>query len=180
MRQAIKNIGKFVEAYRLGDGSETECRLLREGKIRRTPDGAYELFSMEAVNGKGQPARKGDYFKLSSTGDPYPNDREFFEANHRSLGENRYEQIPVPRLAWILGDEISPEMHFLIEKKGLVIDPDQPERCFSAVIYGSPLSAASDAVLLIYSVTRDADGTITDIDFNFVAKQEFDSTYSWM
>ena len=40
------------------------------------------------------------------------------------------------------------------------------------------LSAAQDATLIFYSVDRDADGTITDISFNFVAKPEFDARYT--
>jgi len=37
---------------------------------------------------------------------------------------------------------------------------------------------AADAVIVFYSITKDEDGTITDADFNFVARDEFDRTYS--
>ena len=180
MKQAIKKQGKIVCAYHLGDHSETECRLIEEGLIRPRNDGTYELFSLEAVNGSGQIACRGDYFKLSSDGHPYPNDKKFFEEKHRHLENDRYEQIPAPLDVWCAEDEIGPEIRFLLEHKGLVLDPSVPEKYFTAPLWGTLLSAAQDAVLVFYSITRDADGTITDADFNFVARDEFERTYSWL
>lgn len=43
---------------------------------------------------------------------------------------------------------------------------------------GADLSAASDATLVFYSVDRDESGAITDISFNFVAKPEFEASYT--
>ena len=62
MRYAVKSKKKIVKAYRLGAGSQMEAQLIREGAIRRREDGSYELFSQEAVNGRGEAARTGDYF----------------------------------------------------------------------------------------------------------------------
>lgn len=178
MKKAVKNQGKIVHAYRLGDASETELRLLREGLIRIREDKTYELFSLEAVSGSGEIARKGDYFKLSADGRPYPNAKDFFEANHRFLDGDRYEQYPKPLEVWCAEDGLCPEIRFLQEHKGLVIDPSGGEKYFSAPLWGTVLSAAADAVIVFYGITRNDDGTIADADFNFVSREEFDRTYS--
>ncbi|MBR5311978.1 MAG: hypothetical protein IKU40_03745, partial [Clostridia bacterium] len=176
MKKAIKNIGKIVYAYRLGDNTEIELRMIKEGLIRVSSDGSYELFSLEAVNGSGEIAQKGDYFKLSTDGHPYPNDKAFFEANHRQLDGNRYEQLPKPLEIWSSQDTLCPEIRFLQENKGLVIDPDSTDKRYSAPLWGTVLSAAADAVIVFYSITRDANGAVTDADFNFVAGDEFERT----
>ncbi|MBR5311997.1 MAG: hypothetical protein IKU40_03840 [Clostridia bacterium] len=179
MRKAIKNQGKILTAYRLGDGSETEMRLLEEGKLRRMPDGNYEVFSLEVKNGSGEIAAVGDYIKLSSDGWPYPNDKAFFAANHRRIEGDTYEQIPKPLDAWTAEDGMVPEIAYLIAERGLVIDEKDEEKYFSAPLWGTTLSAARDAVIVFYQVKRDEHGKITNADFNFVAKNEFDRTYSW-
>ena len=180
MRKAIKNQGKILTAYRLGDGSETEMRLLEEGKLRRMPDGNYEVFSLEVKNGSGEIAAVGDYIKLSSDGWPYPNDKAFFAANHRRIEGDTYEQIPKPLDAWTAEDGMVPEIAYLIAERGLVIDEKDEEKYFSAPLWGTTLSAARDAVIMFYQVERDEYGNITDADFNFVAKNEFDMMYSWV
>ena len=98
---AIKNKKKLVHAYRLGYGSAMEQLLLQEGAIRRLPDGSYELFSKEAVQGRGEHALRGDYFKVDTVEGryyPYPNTREFFESNHTLVdaAQDLYEQQPKP------------------------------------------------------------------------------------
>lgn len=63
--------------------------LIEEGAIQRPPDGSYALFSQEAVNGQGQIAQAGDYFKVDTIDGrhfPYPNSREYFLSNHTHLG----------------------------------------------------------------------------------------------
>ena len=42
------------------------------------------------------------------------------------------------------------------------------------------MSAARDAVLIFYSITRDEQGDIVDADFNFVAREEFNQTYRFI
>ena len=84
MRYAIKSKKKIVQAYPLGQGHPMETALIEEGAIRLLPDGSYALFSQEAVNGQGQIAYAGDYFKVDTIDGrhyPYPNDREFFLSN---------------------------------------------------------------------------------------------------
>ena len=180
MKKAIKNIGKTVEASRLGDNTPTERKLIMEGKIHLTDDGSYEIFSLEAVNGNGERAERGDYIKFSSDGTPYPNTKEFFNANHRRISDNIYEQIPKPVDTWTADEEQSDVIRWLIENNRLVINPSDPERYFNAPLWGTLLSAAEDAVIIFYSITRDSDGNITDTDFNFIARDEFNLTYTWL
>ncbi|MDY5001752.1 MAG: hypothetical protein SO122_04710, partial [Eubacteriales bacterium] len=81
--KVIKNNGKRVFAYMLGSSHPVIDALIEDGRIIPHDDGTYEIMSLEAVNGSGQLARSGDYLKLDSSGNPYPNDREFFQKNHR-------------------------------------------------------------------------------------------------
>ena len=57
------------------------------------------------------------------------------------------------------------------------IREDDPERYFNAFLWGAPLSAGKDAVLIFYSIKRDIDGNIYDADFNFITREEFEKTY---
>lgn len=181
MRYAIKNKGKLVRAYRLGDGSPMERQLLEKGRIREREPGIYELFSLEAVNGEGQLARAGDYFKVTeSQGQlyPYPNDREWFEANHRHLRDKEYEQIPKPLRFWQEGDFLWEEVAFLLVFDKITLDPEHQDRYYNAVLWGAPLSAPRDAVIVVYGVDRDEQGHIRDVDFNFVDREVFERDYT--
>ena len=93
MRRAIKNESKFIKAYELGKEYAEIQRLINEGKIKKISEEVYEIFSQEAVNGKGQIAHKGDFIKIDTTDLPYPNDRTFFLANHKYLQNDEYKQI---------------------------------------------------------------------------------------
>ena len=178
MKKAIKYSGKKVTACRLGSGSPLEARLIEEGKVLRRPDGTFEIFSREATGGIGEIAAEGDYVKLDTGGWPYPNRREFFEAKHRALEEQDvWEQIPEPLSYWEADDPMCPEVRFLIEHKGLKIDSEDPERYFGAVLFGAPLTAARNAVLLFYRIGYAEDGSVEDADFNFVERGEFERTY---
>ena len=173
MRKAIKNKGKIVKACELGLDSPMERQLMADGKLKRHPDGTYEIFSLEAQD-HGERAATGDYIKVSADGTPYPNTRAFFLANHRSVEGDIYEQIPKPLCIWTMDDPMCPEIEFLISVKELTIGADG----FSAPLWGTIERAARDAVIVFYAITYAADGSISDADFNFVAKAEFDSTYS--
>lgn len=181
MKYAQKKEGKRVQAYELGCGSQMEDNLIREGVIRHLENGDYELFSREAVNGRGELAHPGDYFKVDTEGErhyPYPNSREFFLANHRHIQENEYEQICKPLAVWMEGDEICEEIEYLLRTGKLTLLPDQKERYFNAILWGAPLSAARNDVLVIYNVERDESGAITGIDFNFVQEKVFYRDYN--
>lgn len=181
MKYAVKNKKKVVLAYPLGAGHPMEAMLIEEGAIQRLPDGSYALFSQEAVNGHGQIAQAGDYFKVDTIDGrhfPYPNDREFFLSNHIHLGGDEYEQINKPLLIWQRGDELTEEVRWLVDMGRLTLKPQDPTHYFNAFLWGADLSAADDATMVFYSVDRDENGTIADISFNFVAKPEFEACYS--
>ena len=59
----------------------------------------------------------------------------------------------------------------------LTVAPDDPERCFSALLWGAPLTAAADAVVVFYRIDTAENGTVTDVEFNFVERSEFERSY---
>ena len=175
--RVIKKEGKRVKAYRLGEGGPVLEELERRGLLRPLGDGVWEIFSREAVNGGGQLAKTGDYVKLDGDGCPYPNAAAFFAENHRRLAGDEYEQLPKPLEAWTAREPVSDAVRFLMAEKGLVLDPDHPERYFTAPLWGTLESAAEDAVVVFYRVDRDGEGRVTDAEFNFVARPEFERSY---
>lgn len=181
MRYAVKSLRKIITAYPLGEGHPMEAALIAEGAIRLLPDGTYELFSQEAVNGSGQIVHAGDYFKVDTIDGrhyPYPNNREFFLANHIHLGGDEYEQINRPLPIWQAGDEMFEQLRWLLDTGRLTLKPEDPDHYFNAFLFDTDLSAPIVATLVFYRVDRDDTGAITDIDFNFVAKAEFDACYT--
>ena len=177
MKMARKLLGKTVQAWTLGENSPMETEMIDRGLIRETGEGQYALYSQEAVNGQGQQAFAGDYFKVDGAGYPYPNSREWFRANHRHISGDTWEQIPKALEIWEAGDGENEALRWLLETGKLVIREEEPERYFNARLWGADLSAARDAVLVFYSVTRNEAGEISDVDFNFVERQEFLRTY---
>lgn len=180
MFSIIKKAGKRVPAYELGTRNEALDRLMAEGKILPLGDGRYRVMSEEAFrggSGEGEVVRAGDFVKMTDSGFPYPNQRDFFLKNHRRVEGDEYVQIPLPLSAWELGQPMGEEMEFLVRHKGLAIDPDDPEGCFSALLWGTREAAPRDAVIVFYSITRDPGGRITDIDFNFIVREEFEKFY---
>ena len=180
MRNVIKKENAKVIAFQLGQGSQLEHTFRNSGKVLRISEEAFEVFSQEATGVHGEIAHVGDYVKIDSAGFPYPNKRDFFEQNHRLVGENEYEQIAKPLIAWCFGDPVDEVISFMIQQKGLVIDPRHAEKCFNAPLWGTMLSAKADAVIVVYRVDRDEAGHIVDVDFNFVAREEFVKTYSFL
>lgn len=181
MRYAIKNKRKIVKAYPLGAGHPMEAALIAEGAIRLREDGQYEFFSQEAINGTGQLAQPGDWFKVDTIDGkhfPYPNARAWFEENHTHLSGDEFEQVNKPLQIWQMGDEMTEELNWLLDTGRLTLKPEDPTHYFNAFLWGSDLSAAIDATLTFFGVDRDEAGNITDINFNFVAKPEFDSCYT--
>lgn len=179
MARVIKKQGKKTKAWALGARSEMEKKLIAEGKIVVKDDGSYELFSQEANSGSGEVAQAGDYFKVDNAGYPYPNGKDWFEANHKHIEGEDYEQLPKELEAWEISEVISPVMMFLLQSGKLKIDFSNEKEFFGAELWGSWLTAAKDAVIVFYGVTKDEAGNITDADFNFVARSEFEQTYSY-
>lgn len=175
MRQIRKKEGKIIQAYCLGEDHPVIERLIGEGKIQPADVGRWRVFSQEAT--EGEVAESGDYVKLDSSGMPYPNTRAFFLKNHRHISGDDYEQIPRWLNAWCLEDGMCPEVRFLIEHKGLVIDEESEEACFRAPLWGDLLSAAKDAVIVFYELEYDSGHEVVEADFNFVARNEFDRVY---
>lgn len=168
-----------VKAYQLGQNHPVELQAIREGTIRKLDTGRYELFSQEAVNGRGQTAKVGDYLKVDTEGRPYYNGREWFEQNHTYIGGDEYIQKCRKYPAWEAGDEICRELEFLLDTGRLRLNPQAPERYFEACMDDALLTAASDAVLVFYEIDRDSRGAITDCTFNFVSRVTFDKTYEY-
>lgn len=179
MRRAEKK-KRVVLAWQLGAGTAMEEELLREGALQRLADGQYALFSQEAVNGAGEIAQAGDYFKVDTVNGkryPYPNSREFFEANHRHLEGDSYEQRGRTVAVWQDGDAPCEEMDFLLGSGQLTLCPQDEARYFNAMLLGAPLSAARDAIVLLNRVERDEEGRITDIAFSFISRPDFERDF---
>ena len=142
--------GAFVTAYRLGDPHPELDKLIRAGILIPHEDGVYEIFTRETLGNRGELVREGDYLKMDMGGYPYPNPREYFEENHIPLAgrDNAYQTISRPKAAWLSTHPISPEIRFLLEHKGLVLNPENPERFFTAPLWGTVETAAADAVLV--------------------------------
>ena len=180
MRKAIKKRGILFSVWKLSENTAKERELIAEGRIKITEGGAYELFSQEALGENGQKAQTGDWFKVDSQGRPYPNDAAFFESHHRQVEGDTYEQVPSPVDVWLAEDGMCDEVRFLTEHRGLVLDEEHPAGYFRAPLWGTELTAAKDAALVFYSITRDGSGAITDADFSFVERSEFEKTYEWL
>ena len=180
MRKVRKKEEKIIYAYRLGAGSEVERTMILEGKIRKTADGSYEIFSSEAHNGTGEQAKPGDYFKVDGLGNPYPNEKEWFEARHVLAGANCYRQKLETYDAWEVGDPVSEPLQYLLDQHLLKIQTEDTASYFTAKIWGTELTAARDAVLVFYQIERDKTGMIRDVDFNLVARSEFERTYEYV
>ena len=175
-----KLAGKVVKAYELGSGTAMEAQMIDEGKITFA-DGNYYLRSTEVVNagsGRGQKANPGDFFKVDSKGNPYPNDRNEFFENHIAVDEaaNEYEQIPKPLEAWFYGDPETDALRFALDNELVHLNYEDPQNYFGAFLWGEWLTAAQDAALIFYSVTRE-NGVVTAIDFNFVIREEIEKNY---
>lgn len=170
-----KKNGKRIRAYQLGTGSAMEKQMISEGKIIACVDGSYELFSREARQ-QGEKACAGDYFKIDSAGYPYPNKRDWFCRNHILLQEpDLYEQLPVQLKAWELSEPESEEIIWL--KKQGILWIQEEANYFSARLWGTVERTAKDSVILFFHVERDSAGQITEVDFNFVSREEFQNSY---
>jgi len=171
MRHAVKK-ALPVTACQLGAGSTLEENLLAKGLLIREGD-TYRVFSREAMGSLGQQVFRGDFVKLDLEGFPYPNSREGFLQNHDQTGPESYIQKERQVLVWFMEDPMEPEVDWLMCHKGLEIG----QAGFRATLWGTELTAPRDAALVFYSITRDEAGQITDAEFNFVVREEFEKTY---
>ena len=166
-----------LQAWQLGTQSEKEMELIRCGKIKRRADGDYELFSQEATGETGQIAKPGDYFKIALSGEPYPNKRIWFERMHKHIRDDWYEQKSVPLQAWTVDEPINGTIQFLLDQSLLKINTNDPAHYFAASLWGTIETAAKNVVIIIHHVEKNDENEIISVNFNFVAREEFDKTY---
>ncbi|MCR4558253.1 MAG: hypothetical protein K5779_10580 [Saccharofermentans sp.] len=175
-RYAVKKVTKR-QAWELGSCSDMENEMIQRGKIAVLSDGSYEVFSMEASEGKGEVASAGDFFTVDGKGFPSPSKRKWFFENHKHLEGDWYLQTAKPLMIWCKNDPQTEEISFIIDTGKLRINPEDPGHYFSAELWGATETAPSDAVIVFYSVGRDEEGKITDVDFNFVDRVYFRNNY---
>ena len=180
MFNIIKNKGKIVKAYQLGSEHVFIKGLLNCGKILDLGNGKYEVYSQEVINAneRGEVAQTGDWIKVDGSKCPYPNDKNFFEANHRHIMDDTFEQIPKMLYAWDKNCVMCPEIEFLVKEKGLIIDKTSFEHRYSAPLWGTKEVAKADAVIIFYDIEYDAEGVVKDADFNFISRDEFEQIYN--
>ena len=175
-RYAVKKITKR-QAWELGAGSDKEQEMIRAGKIVAFPGGIYEVFSLEATEGKGEVANAGDFFTVDFRGFPSPSKRSWFLENHKHLEGDWYLQDAKPLLIWSKDEPESEEIRYLTDNGRLHINEDDPGHYYSAELWGSVETAPFDAVIVFYSVDRDSEGKICKVDFNFVDRVYFEDNY---
>ena len=176
MAYAVKESSR-IQAWELGVGSEMEQEMIRCGKIVARPGGIYEIFSREAVGKKGQIAAAGDFFKVDDYGCPHPWRRAAFLQEHQPLEGDWYQEAARQVKIWRLGDPICEEIRFLLDRGILRVNPNNPDRCFTALIWETEETAASDAVVVIFGTERDAEGRVAGVHFNFVEIGYFNKYY---
>lgn len=176
MAYAVKDSSR-IQAWELGAGSVMEQEMIRCGKIVARSGGIYEIFSREAKGKTGQVAAAGDFFKVDDDGFPHPWRRTAFFQQHQFLEGDWYQEAARQVKIWRLGDPVCEEIRFLLGRGVLRVDPDQPEHCFTALIWGTEETAPSDAVVVIFGTDRDAEGRVTGVHFNFVEIRYFNKHY---
>lgn len=165
-----------LQAWCLGENSPMERQLMAQGLLARQGD-TFLVYSRETRQ-EPQVAQKGDYFKLDGSGCPYPNDRAFFLRQHTRLEEDWYLQKNPPIAAWTVEESMPAEIRWLLDTGRLTIDPENPEGYFSAILWGARLYGARDALVVLRQVRRGGSGEILDIEFYFLAREEFLGTYT--
>lgn len=176
MAKVIKNVGQKIWAYKLGNNSDMEIRMINEGKIAYIGNDMYKIFSKQSSD-KSQTAKRGDFFKVDSFGYPYPTEHAYFLATHRRIDGDCYEQLPKSMDSWESTEAITAEVQFLIDHKGLKLSPEAPYRYFE--VQGSRLTATANSVLIFTSIIRDENGIIIDADFTLVARKGFEAAYHY-
>ena len=87
----VQKTAQKVRAWCLGAGTEMESLMITQGRIIPEGIGHYRVCSQESPD-EGQLVPAGDYFKVDSTGAPYPNSRECFLQNHTHIEGDWYWQ----------------------------------------------------------------------------------------
>ena len=178
MRYAAKK-PSICQAWPLGAGSEMEQKLTMLRVIRRLPRGMYMLFSRECHTEQGEIAAAGDYFKAeqdeSGRWYAWPMAREWFLSNHEPVPNeaDTYRQISTPRKVWMAGDAMCEEIQFLLQSGQLQLCPESETAYFKS----GAMTAAKNAVLVIYEEAKTPAGQLEQINFAFVARDVFEQSY---
>ena len=162
-----------VRAFQLGTVCAAAQALMDAGLLIQMPEGLWRVRTRE-TEAEGELARTGDYVKLDSIGMPYPTKKEWFEANHKQHDDGLYLQITTPRKAWSAAEQMIPEIRFLLDRGLLHWDR---ETGFGAHLWGAWQTAGADAVIVLDQVQADAMGELRQVEFHFVAAEEFAVTY---
>lgn len=183
MRRAVKK-STLVRAWELGAGSEMEKFLLSRGAIREREGGNYELFSLETPGNRGQMAAKGDYFKVTVTGEgekalfyPYPNPGQAFLEDHVRIEGDVYAQRVRPVCFWRAGEVPCGVIAWLLGTGRLRVPAAGGSSGFRAALWGTVEEAPPDAVILVHKAELDDRGVLRDVDFNFIQKDIFARDY---
>lgn len=165
-----------TKVYELGKDDSRIQSLFEQGLIKKIHS-QYEVFTLESGKTEGQIACEGDFIKVDIKGNIYPTTKEKLYADYDQIEENLF--VPKGKIlsAWFAEENPCDEILYLIEKGILKLDPTHPEQYFQAVLWGTDVRAAKNAALIFYSIKKDTDGTILEIDFNFVERTIFEQTY---
>ena len=164
----------MVQAYQLGKPHPVIDQLIHQGLIKPIDETHFEVFSQESRT-KGEIATIGDYIKCDHSNHPYPNNIDYFLSHFDHIKDDTYQTKPVIMDAWDYHEPPCQEIDFLIHHKGLTIHQDQDDY-YSAPLRGTTEYAKKDSVIVFYHIERSGT-SIKDIDFNFVARDEFVRLY---
>lgn len=165
-----------IQAFQLGENCDLAQQLISTGHLIPLPDGFWRVKTRESLE-EGELAATGDYVKIDRSGMPYPNGKNWFEANHTRLEENLYHQNAEPKTAWESTLPMIPEIQFLLDRNLLIWNPRESKGAFSAFLWGALQTADADAVIILDRVEADNEGNLQIVEFHFVARDEFRSTY---
>lgn len=76
-------------------------------------------------------------------------------------------------LVWESSDELTPEVQFLLERKGLKLNYENPLKFFESEFS----TASSFSVLIIHDILYKDNNQIADADFSLVSSAEFVVNY---
>ena len=150
-----------------------EQKLIDAHLLLPLPQDLWEVRTREAEE-QGEIAKTGDYIKLDSIGMPYPVKKEWFETNHTQLESGLYLQKQKSKKAWCMTEPMCEELRFLVNQEQLRWDR---KTGFGAKLWGTWQTASSDAVIIFDEVHTDDDGQIQQVEFHFIAAEEFITTY---
>ncbi len=167
------------KAFLLGTEHPVLSELKASGILSECGNGRYRIRTREAPD-SGETAEKGDFLLFDQKGSPYPVKREYFRNHYRPVREgppDLYKTIPETIRAWTDREPVTEEIRWLLDQGKLEIQKDLFSCRYTACLWGTIETAPENAVILLYSIDRKHDGTIRDIDFNFIDAPEFRAKY---